>query len=158
MTKRKTIAIGVVTLILALLCVAVLRIGGPSDERKLLLAAAAGADRMVVERGDLLGPSQKPRAFVLLGADKVREFVEQLEFTGTRQPCKCLGDWEFKFYQGNELKFMFTYHHGTHLRGLWGGDAYLTERAQTAVPAWLKQREFASAQEIRDGESTAKKK
>jgi hypothetical protein len=161
MMKRRTIAISVAALIVTFVSVLLVMLParGPSDERKVLMVAAASADRMVVGGGDMWGPGNSPPPFEIVGTDKVREFVEHIEFTGMREPCKCGGDWLFNFYKGNELKCTFTYHHGTHLRGLWKGkDAYLTERAQTDLPAWLKQHGYSAPQELREAEGAERKK
>ncbi|HRX85824.1 MAG TPA: hypothetical protein P5572_12465 [Phycisphaerae bacterium] len=116
------------------------------DGKGKLEQAVGAADRLEVAP---TYPANAPPVLVMRGNAGIAQLVQRIELQGWRAvpPCKCLGDIEFRFYQGDRALAVVGLAHGNRLKwrhGPWGGDRVLTERSRRAVSVWLTERGCAA--------------
>lgn len=121
---------------------------------KPLEDALTGADRLVVQPVKVKDPVKQP-PFEIKGADKIKTLFPLMEVDAAKSNyhCLCDGDYRFQFYQGDKLLVTLGFHHGFGLRwhgGQWPGDAYLTLKAQPAIPLWFKENGYEALQKDRE--------
>lgn len=122
----------------------------PANRMRELRNASRGADgvRIVL----YVPNSLEQRVVAIPGAEKVQDFLDQIQLQPTVLSCRCQGMTEVQFARGDEVVVRLNFAGEKLLwkRGKWRSDGFLTSASSECIRAWIEEHGGAELQAKRE--------